>query len=65
MPRVDYKEMLMDENFYPCNQCGDTEFYLDFDIYKCTECGGEMEIRKISKTLKLKEKKKLRKFREE
>ena len=29
--------MLMDENFYPCNQCGDTEFYLDFDIYKCTE----------------------------
>lgn len=55
----------MDENFYPCNQCGDIEFYLDFDMYKCMECGEELKIRKTPKTSKLKEKKKLRKFKEE
>ena len=65
MPRVDYEEILMDESFYPCDKCKTTEFYLDFDIYKCVECGKEVEMVKAPKAPKFKEKKKLRKFREE
>ncbi len=65
MPRVDYGEILMDESFYPCDKCKTTEFYLDFDIYKCVKCGAGVEMVKTPKTSKLKEKKKLRKFREE
>jgi hypothetical protein len=62
MPRIDYEEALMDEAFHPCIHCGITEFYWDFDIYKCCGCDIVLE---APKTPKHKEKKKLRKFKEE
>lgn len=62
MPRVDYEEALMDEAFHPCIYCGDNEFYLDFNIYKCCGCG---EVLEAPKEHKRKEKKKLKKFKDE
>jgi len=62
MPRVDYDEVIMDEAFHPCIHCGDNEFYWDVDIYKCCGCD---EILEAPKTYKPKEKKKLKKFKDE
>lgn len=62
MPRVDYKEALMSEAFHPCIYCGDVEFYWDFNIYKCCGCNKILEAPKQNK---FKEKKKIKKFKEE
>ena len=63
MPRVDYKEALMDEAFHPCTKCGSEEFYIDVEyIYVCCECDRVLEALKLPKH---RSKNKLKKFKEE